>query len=590
MAFGRDDYEIATRLVVDDAVDRGVGSAQRKLNAFEQSGLAMSSRLSSIFGGMFAGALGGAGVGALARGVIGVNSAIQEANAGMATLFSGLAGMDIGSALSLARSEVQGLREDAARGVGELENYRDAYQMLLGPGLAGGASLQQLRELTRNSLAAGFAMRGGAGLTQAPMDIVQALTSGVNDRQTPIALAALKAVGVTAEKFRQMNTVQRIETLNKAFGAFSEGVELMGQTWDARMSTLRDGVKNLFQVATQPLFDRWSEGLERANGFIERHQSTLNQIATQMGETLVGVWDHLIEQARTYAAIVAGASAYQLVGGAAGVRGLGSGNIPGIGRMAGLRNDKGQFRSATWRDLFNGGLSGAAGSIGLRGTMTSLGAIMKPLARLAGPLALVAGLFQAVQGAIGEYPELLAGLASVGGELMSAFGALGEAFGGLTAKGSILNMVGGVLIMALAGLGRVAAGVVRVIAALVEGFGLLARTLGNLVMAIGQAVTGNFLQAKKTLSGVVDDGGATLKRVKELFVDAAKAAGEKPPESPGIGATPKQITNINGPITVEIRADTMEDPARVAMTLSSVLDTLRRNPQQARRPTGLVPT
>lgn len=580
------DFIIKGRLVVDGGNMPGVRQAQQQLDGFERRALGIGARLRRMFG-MLAGA---AGVGVAVRGVLRLHTELEEARVGMATLLSGQTGMRMTQALQTARGLVQGLNKDAATGVGGLQDYTAALQMMMGPGLSGGATLEQLRELTRTSLAAGFAMRGSAGLQQAPMDIVQALTSGVSDRQTPIAMAALQALGTSTADFRQLSMMDKIETLTRAFGQFEEGVEAMGKTWSAQSETFLDTIRRLIRSVSRPLFDHWKDSLQRVNDWLDRNESMLESITTRWGERMVRLWDHLVDQAGTYAALVAASAVAPAVpqlmrGGPGG--GLRDGllrRIIGTGAMG-----VGTFRGA------GGGVAGTKAVLGgLGGVLRGLGGAAM---RMAGPLAIVSALFIGLKGALAEYPQVTQFAIGAGLMLLDSVGALGDSFAMLSDEGSLLNLVGAILIGTLGGLALAAQVVVRAVASLTLAVGVLFRWVGALFKAAGLVQIGRFGAARAALnqgfrptmdgrdrdqlteiwSGFTPTLSATLKRAEERSGEGNKVP--DPPRAREKGGD----TNFHGPITIEIKAERLEDPGQVARSFEMIAAKLKRNSLQARR-------
>ncbi len=221
------DDTVRVRVEVDEEL-RNLGRVQSKLRNLNKLGSAIGASVGGAFQTAFAMAAGATGVGLMARGVMGLHSEINEAEVGMASLISALTGKDIGTSLRIARQQVAGLKEDAAKGAGELGNYTQGFQKILGPARAAGASLKEIRELNKQALAAGFALRGAEGLMLAPMDVMQALTQGVGERTTPIVNQLLGAIGMTNKEFNKLAKRERFEALMKAFGTMEEGAALMG--------------------------------------------------------------------------------------------------------------------------------------------------------------------------------------------------------------------------------------------------------------------------------------------------------------------------------------------------------------------------
>ena len=529
------------------------------------------------FGGLLAGASALAGLGGMVGGVISLNNELDQANAGMATLISGITGTGIADSMLIAKDVVKDLRKDAAVGVGELSNYVEGFQKIMGPGLTGGASLDQMRDLTRTSLAAGFAMRGGAGLEQAPMDIVQALTGGVNDRQTPIALAALQAIGQDVSKFNDMKMKDKIDTLVEGFGKFDAGVAVMGKTWEAQTSTFQDVLKEVIRTVTRPIFDAWLGRLQQTNEWLAKNQDLIFRNAELIRDTVAKGWEFATNNLRAYGSALAAVLAMQAAGGAAGVAG-------GMGKVSKGASGVAGIPAALKDPLGIGSLMGTAGAT--KGILPALEGVGGAMTKVVGPVALLTTIVMSLFGALAEWPALGLFLSEVTAQFMGSLAMLGASFGSLTAKGSILNMVGGVLMLALGGLVMLFTWVVKGVTALVYALGFLAQALGAVVKAIGMAVTGDFAgawEALKGIGGMADTFGTALKGLSEDLIQPPKAPNLEPPGGSKDLAKNGNVTNVNGPVNIVIRTETMDDPARVSLSMESVFTLLSRNPTQARR-------
>ena len=131
-----DGYIIRARIVAEDAAAPGADSAQRRLEAVESQAGSTGSALTRMFG-----LIGGmAGIGAAVKGITGFQATLEDAQNGLATLYSALAGVDIGQGFRLAQDDLAGLRADAAAGIGELYDYLGTFNRVLGAGLTNGAS------------------------------------------------------------------------------------------------------------------------------------------------------------------------------------------------------------------------------------------------------------------------------------------------------------------------------------------------------------------------------------------------------------------------------------------------------------------
>ena len=583
------DYTIRARIVVEDSSTAGARSAQRKLEDVERTGKRVSFSLTTMFQRAFMVIGGAGGAGYALRGILRLHTSIQEAQTGMATLLSAQTGAPILATLGQAREIVQGLRKDAAVGVGELEDYITGMQSILGPGLQAGASLDQLRELNRLTLAAGFALRGQEGLRLAPMDIAQALTRGASRIETPIVMQALAAVRMTAEEFNKLDTGGRMKVLQEAFGKFGPGVEAMGRGWNAQFSTLLDRLKELARTATEPLFGRWSDQLRRANEWLERNEGRLQVIVERWGPRLVAMWDHLIEQAGTYAAIVAGASLAQYGPGALGAAGrAGGGARDTWSRVAG---------AAAWganlpgRGGFFGRMAGGAAGAG-----GEILAILKPIgtafSKVAGPIAVVTTLVMGLFGAMKEFAGLRAWVMQAWAYLVSSFAGLGEAFGMLTAKGSSLNLIGGLLAGTFGVLAYIIGGVVRVVASLVAVFGAMLQVVGDWARGMGEVLRGNFPAAQTWFKKMgqdafnnkaLQDTLANLWAPTKQGAKDAAAAGTPP----ATGSVPHNQVNI-GKVEIKNEVRDIKDLPILVRSFDDLIDrvsTYRRGSRRIPVPT-----
>lgn len=601
----------------------GVGALERVVKktetSFNRLGSTAARELSSIDGraestGMsLAGLLGGAaviggavwGLNRVGSSVVGIHTEVQNAEGSIATLSSALFKMPIDESLGLARSVVQGLNEDAAKGVGELGNYTKAFQMLLAPTSAAGANLEDIRAFTRQSLTAGFAMRGVAGLEQAPLDIVQALQQGVNERMTPIAARVVEAAGESSKAFNKMDVASKMKVLQKGFDLFEDGAKLLGQGWDAQTATMTDQLKQIARTVTRPLFERWTEHLRNANAWLEKNQDRLISMATEGGGKLVAVWDHLIQKAGTYAAILAGISMAQQVPSSLGGPGGSRAGAPGGDLAAQLA--KGAYSPAVsaGADLF--GKRGGVVTAGTFAPMAPIKNLVSILTKAAGPALLLSGAFMAIQGALAEFPSISAQFAADGAAVMESVSMISAAFSGLTSEGSALNLVGYAILRQFMGIGTAFSYLIRGAALVIESINLISNVFGTMVrqfvpsikmmaalmtgdMAGGAAAAAEFRAAKA--AGAEQQAAISGRIARILGKGAGEAAGAAAGDAAGgltpagggeLPAVPDGGNTYIGKVEVDARSTINDDPARVAMAWETILDEVNRNPRQSKR-------
>lgn len=590
-----DEFDIKAHLVIDDKpAARGLDQVDRRIHQTEGVAKGAGSTISKALGAAFA-AVAAAGIGrglmSAARGVIGLQGEVQQAEGGIATLLSVITKMPIGDAMKAAQNEVSELSRLAAGGVGSLQDYRNAFQAILAPGLNAGANTAELRELTKNAISATNAL--GKPLDLAGTDVSRALRQGLSETETPVSIAAARAVGVSADKFRSMRPEERLATLTKGFMEFSDGAKVMGQTWEAQSATLQDGIKALIRQVTKPLFNRWSEQLGRVNQWLADNQDELGRMVEVWAPRLVELWDRLIEKAGTYAAIVAGASIAQALPALPGTPGgKGAGGAGGLlSRVTG----------------FGGAAAGGAGAGG-GGFMAALRGLGGVFVRAAGPIAIVTALLMGVAGAFTEFPGLLIMLKDAGMGLMEALGNIANSFGFLTGQGSALNLVGAGVLLLFTGLAKALTLVANGIALVIDALGILVSLMGDVfrfattgVAGLVQLLTGDKEGAFETTRGLeaelarsAETRKAAVDDINRILFGAGKdkaGAGEDGAAVPGVGgvggvSAPGTVNNI-GSINVQVKAEVNEDPARVASAFDEVLDGLRRFTTQPKRlPTG----
>ena len=553
------DYDIFARIIVRDGGGPGARDAQRGVERVE---MAATSAGASI-GRMFA-LLGGlAGMGGVARAIVGVNSSLQDTQNGLATLYSAITGSDIGVSFRAAEADVLDLTKAAREGVGELDDYIQGYQKILGPGLAAGASRDMLRRITAEAIAAAGAT--SHPLWMGPSDVQQSLTQGAHGKTTPVVSLALAAAKISEAQFNAASTLEKIAYLDTAFGKFAPGIALMGRSWSANFSTLPDNLKGLFRAATSPLFETWTSQLRTLNDYLEANRDRLAEIAETWGGRLVRMWDTLISRAGTYSALVA-ASAF----------------APGLASIG--------------RAGFALGANAAAGGAGLSGGAALL-EIGTAATWAAVPLGLAAAGILSLRGAMREFPEDLDMLSVKATTLGNSLGGLLDSMDGLTAKGSALNVIGdllfkigGVALDGADGLARLAASIITITGATLQAYG----SFGAAEQAIA---TGNF-GALPGIKATLDANTASMytalgkiwqspeaQRAQSLSdANRDRFINGGPKGSAELNPVKKGGDNVfNGPVTVHVNVERNDDPARVVDSWHKGMDRLKQASTSAQR-------
>lgn len=243
----------------------------------------------SAVGSMLGGGLGmvGSAGGGAASGALGymveLGQQAEVTRAGISSLYMSIEHLDARAASQMAKGTFRVLSNDAARGVGQISDYTTAYTSMYAPVRQSGGSEDNIRELTKLSLATGYALRGREGLWQAPLDVTQALTGNIGDRTTPIALAALRASGVNADQYRAANPQEQLQMLLEGFRAFTPAIKAMGETFDAQSETLADKMRQFTRGMSEPMFEKIRLGLVGFNAGLDGLSPQLLQFQGDLG-------------------------------------------------------------------------------------------------------------------------------------------------------------------------------------------------------------------------------------------------------------------------------------------------------------------
>lgn len=547
----------------------GIPAANKQLGLLE-------SRASGL-GSMLASALAGLGVGAALRGLIGMNSELENAQSGMASLFSAFNGTSFDTSLVRAKALISGLRTDAAMGAGEMQTYVDTFQQLLGA-TGGQIGDDGLRVLTRNATTAGFAMRGNPGMELMRVDLLQALSSGIEQKQTPLIATAMRTINMGAAEFNKLDMASKVVALNKGLANFEPGAKAMARGWDAQMSTLKDGIKSILIDVSHPLFERWSEQLIDVNDWLTSNKEQISDIATHWGVQLVGVWDTMIERAHVLGPLIT----------AMGAAKIGAGLMPMISGVGGA--------------LGIGGGAGAAGGAAT-GVLGALGAALTPLvvpvlAVTGVTIALTAAAYGAYK-ALDKWPYLLTDVQAALSVVATDFSRLASLLMRLDGLSGSLDTLGWAVwkvalfsVYALDAMVKFGIGFTYIMEIFTSEFSSWWRLLGHLAAGnLGKAdaeISSQNAHVKALVLGGLRDTGLMApgeKRWDEFGPLWQEQGPNLPPATPPPATPPDNY--FNGPITINAKTEINEDPARVAMAIEEVLthlDRYRRQPKRLIRP------
>lgn len=266
-----EDGKVIYRVVIDDTgVERDSEESGRKIGdgvgrgagAFQQAMIGAARRIGEAFVDMAAKAV--KGVEQIAQAGIEFNAKMEQYQTGFKTL--------LGSEEEAAKVMAQ-IREDAARTPFDVDSLTQATQMLVSTGMSADSARGDVLNLANAIAATGGGSaelsRMAANMQQVKnvgkataMDIRQFAMAGIN-----IYGLLADATGKTTEEVKDMEVSYDLLSmaLQKAAaegGMYAGAMEAQSQTFNGRISTLKDNATQLAGVLTQDLFNTLSgEGL-----------------------------------------------------------------------------------------------------------------------------------------------------------------------------------------------------------------------------------------------------------------------------------------------------------------------------------------
>jgi len=155
-------------------------------------------------------------------------------------------------ALGIAREQTALLRQDSLKTVATFEQLLDTFQVSVGPGLAAGLDLDEVRKLTVDISQAASAL--GVPQNQLAEEVRSLLSGTIQARTTRIATA----LGISNEDVRRLKeTGELFDVLEEKFQGFGEAAERQARTTFSGITTLLRGLfQEVLGQAAAPLFQQ----------------------------------------------------------------------------------------------------------------------------------------------------------------------------------------------------------------------------------------------------------------------------------------------------------------------------------------------
>ena len=244
------------------AGDKAMGQTKQQLGG-------ISSGLSSIRSLLPAIGMAAAGM-AAKKAFVDFNSSIEQSVISMAAIQKMFKGGDWQDQMQVASGLVEHYQQVAKASVGETRDFIEMHKGIAASAYQAGASLDDLKEITKGAVIASSAM--GESAIVSAMDLKQALSKGVSvrDRFMVNLLASQK---MTAAQFNKLTKEQRVETLKKLLTAdwIKDAAKQMEFSFEGVLSTLKDTLSITFGKIGLPLFKQITEQIKQWNVWLEKN-------------------------------------------------------------------------------------------------------------------------------------------------------------------------------------------------------------------------------------------------------------------------------------------------------------------------------
>lgn len=260
--------------------------------------------------GMAALKIGGAGVLAgAAYGVASLNNELEKSQISLATILT-MNGQNATFEGGFARAGglMKELRSDAAALPGEFKDLTGMFNAMAVPGFQAGMDPEKLRAFSSEAMAAAAAL--GVPFEQAGREMAM-LMEGRAGSHNVFGMLLGGFGGDVAKAFNKQSAGDRVKELQGILDspAIHGAIDRYKNSFDGVTSTLRDNLKRVAGMATQPLFERVKTDLAKVNDWFDANQGKVERFANVVGGKLVAAWDFVASKLSWVGAHIDGISA-----------------------------------------------------------------------------------------------------------------------------------------------------------------------------------------------------------------------------------------------------------------------------------------
>lgn len=244
------------------AGDAAINATKENLRSIPEAAGAIRAALAGVVGYGFK------------KAFVDFNSEIEQSVIALAAVQKMFKGTEWGASMETASKLVEHYQEVAKKSVGETRDFIEMHKSVAASAYQAGASLEDVKEITRGAVIAASAMGESAFITS--MDIKQALTKGVEIRDR-FMIQLLASQKMTKETFNAMSKAQRVETLKKMLTAewIQDASRQMEGSFAGVVSTLRDTLKITMGKIGLPLFKAITAEIAKWNKWLEKNPNNV---------------------------------------------------------------------------------------------------------------------------------------------------------------------------------------------------------------------------------------------------------------------------------------------------------------------------
>jgi hypothetical protein len=260
----------------------------------DKVGGAMDAVAGRIFnvGAAMAAVAGAGAIAAVKTGLVDINAGLEDAKLGFATVFNILGNTGMSGGLALAGGLIEQIRDDAKSLPGEFQDFVSMAQNLAAPLINAGKSVEDIRDLTRDTVVAAAGLK--VPFEQAAREmamLVEGHAGGHNILGNKLGINAHTLLG-NGKEFNKATDVERIAFITNKLQNAKDALPAFSKSWSGLTSTLTDSVKQLLGRATTPLFEKVKTDLERMIALTDSARA--RRLADSVGHELVEAHDKVV--------------------------------------------------------------------------------------------------------------------------------------------------------------------------------------------------------------------------------------------------------------------------------------------------------